>query len=183
MEMELVKGAICTLPKIIFYKIKYGKRLECDMIHALGKYSEIVIKPKGKMRIGKELVTRNGFHARVENGELSIGDKCFFNLNCSITCMDSINIGAGCQIGNQVVIVDHNHTKDLTGYTTNPVTIGEKVWIGANCVILPGTFIGDGAVIGAGSVVSGEIPAHTTYYNKRQRVMVKDNDFGNCSGI
>lgn len=173
MDLELAKRAVFSLPKIIFYKIRYGKRLQCPLVHALGKYSDIVIK-KGSMKIGRELVTRNNFHARVQQGELSIGDKCFFNLNCSITCMERIVIGDGCQIGNQVVIIDHNHTKDLKGYTTNPVTIGEKVWIGANCVILPGTVIGDGAVIGAGSIVSGEIPAHTTYYNKRQRVMVSN---------
>lgn len=174
MDLELAKRAVCSLPKIIFYKIRFGKKIKCPMVHAFGKYSEIVIKGQGSMTIGRELVTRNGFQARVESGELVIGDKCFFNLNCSITCMEKIVIGSGSQIGNQVVIVDHNHTKDLKGYTTNPVTIGERVWIGANCVILPGTVIEDGAVIGAGSIVSGCIPKNTTYYNKRQRVMVSN---------
>ena len=144
-----------------------------SLVHALGKHSDFIIDKQGKMQVGRELVTRDNFHARVEKGKLVIGDKCFFNFNCAITCMEEIEIGEGCQIGNNVVIVDHNHTADFSGYTTAPVKIGKQVWIGANCVILPGSKIGDGAVIGAGSIVNGEVPAKMTYYNKRQKVMVE----------
>lgn len=172
MDMELAKRAVVSLPKIIGCKIKYGKRFQAPMVHALGAHSNIVIKKQAAVIVGKELVTRDNFHLRAEKGEVRIGDKCFFNLNCSITCMKSIIIGTGCQVGNNVVIVDHNHTKDFSGYTTAPVIIGAKVWIGANCVILPGSIIGDGAVIGAGSIVSGEIPSNTTYFNRREKVMV-----------
>ena len=183
MDMELAYGAVASLPKVIFYKIKYGRRFQAPLVHALGKHFSIVIKKSGQLSVGKELVTRANCHIRVEKGKLTIGDKCFFNLNGSITCMEEIVIGDGCQIGNNVVIVDHNHTRDFSGYTTKPVKIGNKVWIGANCVILPGTVIGDNVVIGAGSLVMGEIPAGCTYYNKRQKELVRENDNGNCSGI
>lgn len=173
MDMELAKRAVISLPKIIGYKIRFRKRFHAPMVHALGRHSHMVIKRDAAVIVGKELVTRDNFELRAESGKISIGDKCFFNVNCSVTAMESISIGEGCQIGNNVVIVDHNHTKDFTGYTTAPVTIGAKVWIGANCVILPGSIIGDGAVIGAGSVVNGEIPANTTYFNRREKVMVE----------
>jgi acetyltransferase-like isoleucine patch superfamily enzyme len=173
MDMELAKRAVISLPKIIAYKIKFGGRFHAPMIHALGRHSYMVIKKNAAVTVGRELVTRDNFQLRAESGEISIGDKCFFNVNCSVTCMEKISIGEGCQIGNNVVIVDHNHTKDFSGYTTAPVTIGAKVWIGANCVILPGSVIGDGAVIGAGSIVNGEIPSNTTYYNRREKVMVE----------
>ncbi|MNE78614.1 putative lipopolysaccharide biosynthesis O-acetyl transferase WbbJ [compost metagenome] len=48
------------------------------------------------------------------------------------------------------------------------VHIGEHVWIGSNVVILRDTFIGDRAVIAAGSVVKGHVPADTLYLNKRE---------------
>lgn len=173
MDMELAKRAVISLPKIVGYKIRYGRRFSAPFIHALGRHSHLLIKQRAEVSLGKELVTRDNFHLRAEQGKISIGDKCFFNLNCSLTCMEKIVIGEGCQIGNNVVVVDHNHTKDFSGYTTAPVFIGAKVWIGANCVILPGSKIGEGAVIGAGSVVSGEIPANTTYFNRREKVMVE----------
>lgn len=173
MNWELAKRAVISLPKVIFYKIRYGKRISTGFIHAIGKHSDFFIGKQGKLQIGQELVARDNFHARVESGKIVIGDKCFFNYHCSVTCMEGIEIGAGSQIGNNVVIVDHNHTPDFTGYTTAPVIIGKQVWIGANCVILSGSKIGDGAVIGAGSVVTGEIPAGMIYYNKREKVMVK----------
>lgn len=174
MDFELAGRAVLSLPKIIFWKIRYGRRLSCSLVHALGKHSSIVIKKEAVFSVGRELVTRDNFHVRAEGGRLSIGDKCFFNLNASITCMEEIVIGDGCQIGNNVVIVDHNHTRDFSGYTTKPVRIGAQVWIGANCVILPGTVIGDHAVIGAGSLVTGEIPAGSTYYNKREKELVRE---------
>lgn len=173
MDMELAKRAVISLPKIMAYKIKFGKHFCAPMIHALGRHSHIVIKRKAMVTLGKELVSRDNFQLRAESGSICIGDKCFFNANCSVTAMERITIGAGCQIGNNVVIVDHNHTRNFTGYTTAPVTIGAKVWIGANCVILPGSVIGDGAVIGAGSIVNGEIRANTTYFNRREKVMVE----------
>lgn len=173
MDMELAKRAVISLPKIIAYKLRFGKRFQAPMIHALGRNSHIVIRKNAAVSVGTELVTRDNFNLRAESGKVCIGDKCFFNTNCSVTCMEKILIGEGCQIGNNVVIVDHNHTKNFTGYTTAPVVIGKKVWIGANCVILPGSVIGDGAVIGAGSVVNGEIKANTTYFNKREKVMVE----------
>lgn len=173
MNWELAKRAVISLPKMVFYKIRYGNRLSISLIHAIGKHSDFFIGKQGKMQVGRELVARDNFHARVENGELEIGDKCFFNYNCAVTCMERIEIGEGSQIGNNVVIVDHNHTGDFSGYTTSPVIIGKQVWIGANCVILPGSKIGDGAVIGAGSVVTGEVAAEVTYYNKREKVMVE----------
>lgn len=174
MDIELAVRAVCSLPKIIGYKLRYGKRLQTTLVHGLGKKTRFILRGSGFFSLGKELVTRENCQFRVESGSLQIGDKCFFNLNSSITCMESISIGDGCQIGNNVVMVDHNHTKDLSGYTTKPVKIGKRVWIGANCVILPGAVIGDGAVIGAGSIVNKTVSANATYYNKRISVVVRE---------
>ncbi|MBQ8945901.1 MAG: acyltransferase [Lachnospiraceae bacterium] len=102
-----------------------------------------------------------------------MGDKCFFNLNVSITCLESIRLGAGCQFGNNVVIVDHDHNYKKAGadpLVSSPVIIGQNVWIGANSVILRGAEIGDGAVIAAGSVVKGKVPSGCVYYQKRESV-------------
>lgn len=175
MQFELVWRAFVTLPKIIIWKIKYNSRLSIPLVQSLDKNFTLRIAPKGKVSIGKELVCRNNTTLRVEDGELSIGDKCFFNSNVSITCMEEITIGNGCQIANNVVIVDHDHDyrSSLSNFTKEKVTIGNHVWIGANCVILKGATIGDNCVIAAGSIVKGSVEANTLYYQKREAICKK----------
>ncbi|WP_236354944.1 acyltransferase [Konateibacter massiliensis] len=175
MQLELAWRAFVSLPKIVFWKIKYRHRLSISWVQALDKGFVLRISPKAKLVIGKELVTRTNVTLRAEEGSLNIGDKCFLNNGVSITCMEEVSIGDGCQIANHVVIVDHDHDyrNSLKGFTKEKVVIGKNVWIGANCVILKGSRIGDNSVIAAGSVVKGEVPADTLYYQKREAVCKK----------
>ncbi|RDY31802.1 acyltransferase [Lachnotalea glycerini] len=123
------------------------------------------------------MVTRTNVTVRAEEGTLSIGDKCFLNSNVSITCLAGISIGSGCQIANNVVIVDHDHDyrKSLSSFIKEKVVIGNDVWIGANCVILKGSQIGDNCVIAAGSVVKGIVLEDSLYYQKRETICKKKN--------
>ena len=89
---------------------------------------------------------------------------------------DNIHIvlGDNIQLSPNVQIYDHDHDYRAEGglaamkYKTAPVEIGNNVWIGANCVILRGTKIGDNCVVAAGSVIKGEFPANTLIYQKRE---------------
>lgn len=114
------------------------------------------------VQIGNYLKCRNNCSLIVDGGTFKIGHDCFFNQNVTITCLDLVEIGNHVQIGNNTVIVDHNHdyTKG-SGFVCDHVIIENNVWIGANCVILPGVTIEEGAVIAAGSVVNKNIPAYT----------------------
>jgi acetyltransferase-like isoleucine patch superfamily enzyme len=172
MQLELAKRAILSLPKIAYWKIRFNKRLKMTWVQAFDKGFVLRISKSAETSIGKETVTRPNVTFRVEDGRLCIGDKCFFNNNVSVTCMDKITIGDGCQIANNVVIVDHDHDykNSLSSFIKEEVVIGKNVWIGANCVILKGSKIGDNSVIAAGSVVKGEIPANTLFYQKREGV-------------
>ena len=79
--------------------------------------------------------------------------------------------------GNNLVIVDndHNYTekntdgrnKEISEYIKGDIVIGDRVWVGANSVILKGVTIGDDAVIGAGSVVRRDVLPGSVYYEKR----------------
>lgn len=175
MQFELAKRALFTLPKILYWKIRYGKQLNITWVQAVDRGFVLRVAPNSKVSIGKELVTRPNVTFRVEEGSLIIGDKCFFNSNVSITCMEKITIGDGCQIANNVVIVDHDHDykNSLSVFTKEAVIIGKNVWIGANSVILKGSRIGDNCVIAAGSVVKGEVSSNTLYYQKREGIYKK----------
>ena len=92
-----------------------------------------------------------------------------------------INASGGLQIGNNVefgpnlVIATTNHDKYDTRETFGPagVTIGSNVWIGAGCIILPGSVIGDEVTIGAGCVITGEIPYRSTVTSDRNNLIIR----------
>ena len=142
-------------------------------MQSFGRGCVLRVGKEARVSLGRETVSRGGLTIRAEQGKIVIGDKCFFNTNCSLTAMEDITIGVRCQFANNLVIVDHDHDyrAGWGHYRTAPVHIGNDVWVGANCVILKGTTIGDHCVIAAGSVVSGEVPPGTVFYQKRERVV------------
>ena len=170
--MEIYWRVLVSLPKVLWLKIKYAGKCKLSWIQAFGPHTDVKIK-NGKAVFGKEQITRGMAIFRVEGGELTVGDKCFFNQNVSITCKKKVVIGDRCQIANNVVIVDHDHagSENWGSYVETPVTIGNDVWIGANVVIMRGTTIGDKAVIGAGSIVKGDVPAGKVFYQKRETMI------------
>jgi len=96
---------------------------------------------------------------------IGIGDRCLIGTGSSIVGLLSIEIGDDVWTGRNVHITDMNH--DYTDLDVpigrqhqpqNPVSIGARSWLGHNVVVLPGARIGRHCVIGAGSVVRGDIP-------------------------
>lgn len=104
--------------------------------------------------------------------EIVIGDNSIVGAWNHITAINKIVIGDGFLSGKWVTITDNSHGKTETPYmnilptkrrlcSKGPVLIGKNVWVGDKCTILPGVTIGDGAVIGANSVVSTDIPPYS----------------------
>lgn len=125
---------------------------------------------------GKAFSFRKRFTVNVnDGGKLVIGNYVFFNNDCSINCKDEIIIGNNCIFGENVRIYDHNHRfsnylKPIIeqGYTLKSVHIGENCWIGSNVVILPGSNIQSDSIIGAGCVISGDIPKGVIVTSNRE---------------
>ena len=94
---------------------------------------------------------------------IHLGEKVYFNFNCVLLDVCEIRIGARTLVGPAVQIYAATHPLDAELRKTRefgkPVTIGSDVWIGGGAIICPGATIGDRTVIGAGSVVTGHIPA------------------------
>jgi maltose O-acetyltransferase len=95
---------------------------------------------------------------------LSIGDNVFVNFNTVILDCASVTIGEGTQMGPGVQILAADHPRDPQARRSllelaRPVSIGSNVWIGAAAVVLPGVSVRDDSIIGAGSVVTRDIPS------------------------
>jgi galactoside O-acetyltransferase len=98
---------------------------------------------------------------------IHLGDYCYLNVNCSFIDDGEIEIGDHTEFGPNVVIVTVGHPLDPANRPlmyAEKVTIGKNVWIGASVTILPGVRIGDNTVIGAGSLVTKDIPSDVLAY-------------------
>lgn len=109
---------------------------------------------------------------------VTIGDDCYINAN--LTLVDDYKITIGSR-----VLISPNVTISVTGHPVHPemrrmysfpVTIADDVWIGSNVVILPGVTIGNGSVIGAGSIVTKDIPANVIAVGNPCRVVREITD-------
>lgn len=117
-----------------------------------------------KVNFGKQVTFRNRFNITIEeNGRIEIGERVFFNNDCSVHCLEKISIGNDCIIGESVKFYDHDHNFSDTekvfsrqGFKSSPISIGKNCWIGSNVVILKGVTIGDNCVIGANAVITKE---------------------------
>ena len=94
---------------------------------------------------------------------LVIGDRTFINADFLIIGGGLVTIGADCLIGPRCAVYTPNHAEDvarrLGGWELpEPVTIGDNVWLGGSVTITPGVTIGDDSIVGAGSVVTRNIP-------------------------
>ena len=91
----------------------------------------------------------------------------------------NIHIGSHCQIAQFCTLVASNHAVDTDQYiidapwdtSKSSIDIEDDVWIGANCVILPGVTIGRGAIIGAGAVVTKSVPPYSIYVGNPARLL------------
>lgn len=94
-----------------------------------------------------------------KGSRLELGKGSFINSDCKIRCHKEITIGDGCAISHDFTIMDSDAHELDGSRNTNPVHIGNHVWIGTRVTILNGVNVGDGAVIAAGSLVTRDVPA------------------------
>lgn len=95
---------------------------------------------------------------------ITVGKNVFINACCKFQDQGGITIGDDCLVGHNVTIATLNHDfapEKRANINPSPVKIGNKVWIASDSTILPGITIGDGAIIGAGSVVTKDVPQNT----------------------
>ena len=161
------------LPRKMMFKIAFNKHIKG--LRHLTSYAPFYLSSKssGVIIFSKNITSRGYLSIRSSKGAIiEIGQNCFFNYNVSITALSGVKIGHNCKFGNNVVIVDQNHIvpkendpMQKDDFSSEKIVIGNNVWIGANCVILKGTTIGDNSIVAAGSVLKGKFGSNTLIHN------------------
>lgn len=95
---------------------------------------------------------------------IEVGKNFFANYNCTILDVAKVKIGDNCQFAPNVAIYTAGHpihpvTRNSLYEYGKEIVIGNNVWLGGNVIVCPGVHIGDNVVVGAGSVVTKDIPA------------------------
>ena len=100
-----------------------------------------------------------------EQARITLGARCYVNRHTMLDASERIEVGDDTMIGPFCYITDHDHTfgdgmRPADGpLISAPVKIGARCWLGAHVSVLKGVSIGDGTVVGAGSVVTKSLPA------------------------
>lgn len=186
--MNLIR--INSLVRKIIYKLSFkAKLLDNIHIHPSSKISssQICLKKDCLVKIDEQSQIEGSLVFDREEASIYIGKRSF--VNGSLVASKSIIIGDDVLISWGVTIVDHNsHSisfshrsedvlnwrigkKDWSHVKIAPVKIFNKVWIGFNSIILKGVTIGEGAIVGAGSVVTKDVPAWTIVAGNPARII------------
>ena len=175
-------SCLFALFKLFISKLFYGKKFVFDLNQHIHKGIIINIHGNGFCKFEKNICSYNNCKFSVYNGaSLSVGENTYFSGNTTITTTKNINIGKNVLFGPGVVIVDFNHnykSKSLIntqGLSSESIKIGDNVWIGANCIIMKGTEIGENSVIAGGTVVRDKIPSNSLVYNKKDLTIKEIN--------
>lgn len=125
------------------------------------------INNQGSLRLGNQVTFNSPIHpveVFVGSGAtMTIGANTFINQGTTLAAAASLEIGPDCLVGEFVAIHDTNFHAVAPGQPvkTRRVRIGRNVWIGHRAIILAGVTVGDHAVIGAGAVVTKDVPPRT----------------------
>ena len=135
---------------------------------------------RGEITFGDDSFIAHSCTLTAQGGSIQIGKHVHVSRSTYINGIGDIEIGDDTLIGPNVVMISGNHPFDrvdipirLQGVQKAKITIGKDVWLSANTTIVPGVTIGDGCVIGAGAVVTKDIPPYSIAAGVPARVVNK----------
>ena len=160
-------GSNCFIEKNVRFNISQKVFLGDRVI--IGESSWLDIEdPESEIRIGDEVKIGRYCTLRAGPGNILIDKETNFGAFNFIDAYGDFKIGRYSAIGSHSVIMTYTHVfDDLTipikfqNLELKKVKIGEGVWLGTHVVVLPGVTIGDGAIVGAGAVVTKDIPCYS----------------------
>lgn len=128
-----------------------------------------VIERPWLLTTGERVQLEHGAHIKIveDDARVTLGNATFVGFGSELDISSELHVGSHVLIAPGCFITDHSHRHasagliDAQGIASRPVRIGNNVWLGAHVVVLPGVTIGEGAIVGAGAVVTRDVPPRT----------------------
>ena len=153
-----------TIPEIAHPRslVIFGRNIH------LGKYAQIICSSDNCVRF-------TSWPSKQADAEIVIGDYCLISPGVRISAAQSIHIGDNCMLAAMVTISDSDwhgiYNRIRPFRCTKPVVIENNVWLGERVIVMKGVTIGENSVVGAGSVVTKNIPPNTVAAGNPARVI------------
>ena len=156
-------------------KISIGERVSID--------DDVLLDASGAgekgISLGDGVIVSRSCVLQGKTGPLTIGNRADIGCNCIFSSVSGIEIGQSTLIAGHCYIGGGRYRSDLLEipmmdqgmYSEGPVILGDDVWLGAGVIVLDGVRIGRGSIIGAGSVVTKEIPEYSVAVGVPARVI------------
>lgn len=148
------------------------------------EYNQTSYSDKEKRdKLIKKIIGKTGKNIQVESNfycdygyNISVGDNFYLNHNCIILDVVKVEFGDNVFIGPNCGFYTASHPLNVSDRNkgleyAKPIKIGNNVWFGGNVVVMPGVTIGDNVTIGAGSIVTKDVPSNVLAYGNPCRVV------------
>lgn len=155
----------------------YYKKLHRINSSKLTITGRCLIHGSGRVQFGNNVTIKTNSYRIVElyssnDANLVIGDNCYINQGVHISCSKQIVIGSGCLLADEVLIIDNDyHSVAGDPVKSKPIILENNVWVASRAIILKGVHIGKGAVVGAGAVVTHDVPPRSLVVGNPARVV------------
>lgn len=162
--LNLFKHSIVSIDKTAVVEVKGVLRFGFKRIKGSKLESRLLVEKGSHLSVGEGVIYYGADIEVFPKASLNIGNGAAFNINSTIICGDNITIGENVSFGRDVTVRDNNggHFMSRRVYKVNrPVTIGQHSWLCEQSMVMPGSKIGVGVIVGARSVVSGKLPNFT----------------------
>ncbi|MGI8428440.1 MAG: acyltransferase [Solirubrobacteraceae bacterium] len=162
----------------LWLRLRWRGRLRTDGLCFVCPGVKFEIGREASVSLGRWSWIGHGCKVRAHEGSVSIGAKSVLGQECTISAYQHVSIGRECIIADRVMMIDFDHgTVEVErpireqGIYKRDVKIGHNVWIGYGACVLRGVTVGDNAVIGTSTVVTGDVPKNAVVAGSPARLI------------